>query len=283
MIKKFLISIIELFFPNDGKEQVFDDAYHQTSTSWPAEWYKGLIKTRNRMGAMVTDLGPAERAFIAHAKTHSKPVLDIGCAYGAVARVVLMHEKRIIACDINDEHLGYLKESVPEDWHKRLRTTSHRFPNELSLKSESLSAILAANLINYLRPEEIEEGLDKCYQWLEPGGKIWITSYTPFFLPYHSLREAYKNAAERNEKWPCQFNPHDISQNTWSQLSPDYMQIFKKHELERIVSNHQFEIISSEYFAYDFVKRGLKNSSGKEFLMIEARKPTKNDAPFTAV
>ena len=51
------------------------------------------------------------------------------------------------------------------------------------------------------------------------------------------------------------------------------MQIFKLEELEREVEKAGFDIESSQYFAYEYVRRWLRGYSGKEFLMIAARKP----------
>lgn len=273
MIKKYLASIVEAFFPSNSEGRIDPDENYQTSSAWPAEWYKGIIKTSNRYGVMVTDLGPAEREFTEFSRTSKKPVMDIGCAYGVAARVALMHEAKVIACDISEEHLAYLRDSVPESWLHRLRTTNKRFPEQLEIKPESISGILAAGLFNYLKPEEITAGLEKCLQWLEPGGMLWITTYTPHLLPYRSLREPYKNAAAQGEPWPGQFNPRELSSNTWAQLSPEYMQVFKLEELEREIEKVGFEIESSQYFAYEYVRRWLKGFNGKEFLMISARKP----------
>ena len=70
------------------------DTDYQTSIAWPEEWFKGAIKTKNATGIMVTDLGPAEKEFIALAETAKQPLMDIGCAYGVATRPAIANGAR---------------------------------------------------------------------------------------------------------------------------------------------------------------------------------------------
>jgi len=271
-IKQFLANAFDQLFP---EKEVDIDLNYQHSPAWPLEWYKGMIKTQNRMGVMFTDFGPAERQFIQLAKTAKKPLLDIGCAYGAATRAALLSDRaRITACDIDKEHLDYLREAIPEEWHSRLRTTTQRFPNQLSFPADSLSGILMANVINYLKPDEITEGFKKCFDWLAPGGTLWVCAYTPYFNTYQRFDALYDENVKQGKTFPCEFNPHEVSEQAWNQHSPDYMQIFKQEALEHLLKKAGFEINESRYFAYEFVHRWLKNYSDKEFVMVAAKKPS---------
>lgn len=273
MIKDFFATLLEHLIGQDN--QVNIDTDYQSSPIWPAEWYRGLIQTQNQMGVMYTDLGPAERGFIRASKTAKKPLLDIGAAYGVATRAALLADNaRVTACDIYPGHLHILEQSVPEKWRGRLRTTKKRFPNQLSFKENSLSSILMANLLNYLKPDEVELGLKKAFEWLEPEGTLWISVLTPFFPTYQELENLYDDNVEKGERFPCQFNPHDISNKPWSRLSPEYMQIFKKDEIQALVKAAGFGILECHYFAYDFMNRWLEiGCNNQEFIMIGAKKP----------
>ena len=275
--RRAISDFMEFAFPKKVETSIFIDleSNHQESPAWPQEWYRGFIKTKNNLGIMVTDLGPAEKAFIEFAKTAKNPLIDIGCAYGVATRPAIAAGARVIAVDLCQEHLDILKKSLPEDLHKRLRTTTNRFPNELEIRPDSIDGILAASLFHFVTPKEFRKGLKNCFNWLIPGGKLWITMFTPYFPSFLPFLEIYEQRVANGDPWPGVFNPQKYANGNdeWIELLPHEIQIFKQEELEKLIKKAGFTILKSQYFAYPFFKRWVKDYTGKEFVMICAEKP----------
>ncbi len=66
------------------------------------------IPTLNQYGYMKFEFEHYTESFVQHAKIATKPVLEIGTAYGWVAHKVLETGAMMVACDLSNEHLEVL-------------------------------------------------------------------------------------------------------------------------------------------------------------------------------
>ena len=140
----------------------------------------GFIPTLNRFGWMATELDSISNEFLSFSKTQTLPVLDIGTAYGHATLLALKGGAKVIANDIDDRHLSILLESVPPELRGNLTLDNNRFPNQMNFPPQSLSAVLACRLLHFLTGEELELGVRKIYDWLAPGGKVFVFANAPF-------------------------------------------------------------------------------------------------------
>jgi SAM-dependent methyltransferase len=90
---------------------------------WPEYWQDGVIKTLNSMGIMTTELSPSSKSFVEFSKNCLKPVLDVGCAFGAATFPALENGAEVVACDIDADHLKFIQENIDSKF-KNKRTPS---------------------------------------------------------------------------------------------------------------------------------------------------------------
>lgn len=242
-----------------------------TTEYWPKEWHDGAIKTNNSMGIMTLELSPISQNFIDFCQTAKKSVLDIGAAYGRTTYPALKNAAEVVACDIDPLHLEILKKGVPKSFHPKLHTLCARFPEELNFESNSFSAIHISLVLHFLTGEEISLGLNKCYEWLAPEGKLFITAMTP----YHGLaineEHTYKSRVENNEQWPGELYINNHAPDHWKEQLPKLTHFLMPDILGAALNTCKFNIISMDFFTYESLPLEFRTNH-KEFLGVIASK-----------
>lgn len=241
--------------------------------AWPEMWVKGMIKTKNKMGIMTIENSPPSKAFIDYAKTAAKPLLDIGCAYGSVVIPAILNGGKVIACDVAQEHLSILEKSLPTKYHSRLKTTIDAFPSDLNFEQESLSAIHISMVLHFMKGEEIQLGLKKCYQWLEPGGKLYIVNMTPYLglFNWEALSAFYNERIKKGEKWPGEINCRSFAKDGWAEQLPEFAHFFDLENMRSVAEQSGFFIDEINHFCYNNIPEAYK-TNGKEYIGMIAYK-----------
>lgn len=242
--------------------------------TWPDIWVKGMIKTKNKMGIMTIENSPPSKAFNEQAQTAKKPLLDIGCAYGAVIIPAILNGGKVIACDIDKEHLAILKKSLSKEYLPMLQTTSDSFPNNLNFEEDSLSAIHICMVLHFMKGEEILSGLRKCYKWLEPGGKLYVVNMTPYLglFNWQELSDFYWERVKKGEKWPGEINCQHFAKEGWVDQLPEFAHFFNVESMQFITEQSGFIVDDIHYFCYENIPDEYK-TNGKEYVGMIAIKP----------
>lgn len=241
------------------------------NNAWPEEWEQGVIKTKNAMGVMFKELSPAAQAFVDFAKEAKYPLLDVGAAFGAAAIPALTNGAQVIACDMDEEHLSILRQSTPHNVCKNLKTISATFPYDLHLKPESLSGILISNVLHFMDGKTVSDSIHHCWQWLKPGGKLFITVMTPHLSFYYSLIPEYEKRVKEGVEWPGIFNPQLVASEKWKNNLPDFVHLFELDTIKRVVEKETFIIDDIHYFCYKNYSDEHR-TDGKEFISLCATK-----------
>lgn len=157
------------------------------------------VETKNKKG-FTYNLTTFGKAFINAAAKASKPVMDIGAAYGVATLPALLTGAKVIAVDIEEKHLLSIANSVNGPMRNQLITLKERFPH-FDLLPHSLSAVYMSQVLPFLSGAEIEDGIRKIYDWLVPGGEVFVVSFTPYIEHVRSFIPLYEERKRRGIRW----------------------------------------------------------------------------------
>lgn len=234
-----------------------------------------MIPTLNRTGFMLEEMTQYSKAFADYAGTCEGEVLDLGCAFGVASIAALENGARVLAVDMEKSHLDILQERVTPAAAERLRTQVGVLP-DLDFAPESFDAIHAGRVLHFLRPQEVRLVLAQMFEWLRPGGKIVVTSDSPFFGYWASNANNYLRRKAAGDPWPAYIE--DVTQvfdakavagapSCINPMDPDVLQ----RECERL--GYQVERVG--FFNAGALSQMHDNQAhaGKEHAGVIARKP----------
>lgn len=99
----------------------------------------------------------------------SKPVADLGVAYGLTTKKLLENGfEKVIANDLEEKHLKDLWETTPESFHSRLELMPGNVLN-LEFDNDSFGGIIAIRWLQFIHGDDVRKVFKKFYDWLQPG------------------------------------------------------------------------------------------------------------------
>ncbi|PXX69493.1 Methyltransferase domain-containing protein [Pseudomonas sp. LAMO17WK12:I10] len=170
------------------------------SVSMPQQ-LKGMIPTLNGTGAMTTVLPACSQLFVESAASSAGEVMDMGCAYGVATIAVLERGARVLAVDIEEQHLTILADNVAPRLRGRLSTQAGALP-EMDFAPGRFQAIHAARVLHFLPPEAFRESIRKMARWLAPGGRLFLICDSPYFPHWAARVDEYERLNARGDEWP---------------------------------------------------------------------------------
>ncbi|MGE7955636.1 beta-ketoacyl synthase N-terminal-like domain-containing protein [Pseudomonas sp. NPDC089530] len=162
---------------------------------------KGMIPTLNGTGAMTTVLPACSQLFVEFAATAAGEVMDMGCAYGVATIAALEQGARVLAVDIEEQHLTILAGNVAPALRGRLSTQAGALP-DMDFAPGRFQAIHAARVLHFLAPQAFRESIRKMAQWLAPGGRLFLTCDSPYFPHWAARVDEYERLNAQGEEWP---------------------------------------------------------------------------------
>lgn len=236
------------------------------------------VETNNKKGFTyhLTSFG---KAFINAAAKSSKPVMDIGAAFGVASLPALLTGAKVIAVDIEEKHLLSIANSVDVPLRNQLITLREKFPH-FDLLPESLSAVYMSQVLPFLTGAEIETGIQKLYDWLVPGGEAFVVSFTPYIEHVRSFIPIYEERKSRGIRWSGQIDdlssfsshPH-IYQNL-----PNQIHHIDLDDLVWVFEKTGFKVKEARYFGEEEgpLPDGIR-MDGRERVGLIAYKPVPED------
>ena len=228
----------------------------------------GLIPTLNKTGWMTEKLDAYSTDFAQYAGTVDGEVLDMGCAYGVATLSALDHGARVMASDIEPKHLEILTKRIPPAQQKRLRTHVARLP-DCDFPTGSFGAILAARVLHFLDGRQIETTVEKMFDWLAPGGRLYLVTDSPYTGPWYTHAKIYEQKKAAGDPWPGFVSDYRalLPDSTDPEGHPNFINPLDPDILTRVCSEAGFDIISAE-----FLSGSTPRAKGNEHAGIIARK-----------
>lgn len=236
------------------------------------------VETKNQKGFTYT-LTSFGKAFINAAAKASKPVMDIGAAYGVATLPALLTGAKVIAVDIDDKHLSSIANSVNGPLCNQLVTLKERFPH-FDLPPASISAAYMSQVLPFLTGPEVEQGIQKIYDWLVPGGEAFVVTFTPYIDHVSSFIPLYEERKRRGIRWAgsiddlSRFSSHPhIFQNL-----PNQIHHIDLDDLKWVFEKVGFVVREARYFGEEEgpLPEGIR-MDGRERVGLIAYKPTTDE------
>ena len=236
------------------------------------------LETKNQKGFTYT-LTSFGKAFINAAAKASKPVMDIGAAYGVATLPALLTGAKVIAVDIEEKHLLSIANSVNSPLRNQLITLRERFPH-FDLLPNSLSAVYMSQVLPFLSGTEIEDGIQKIYDWLIPGGEAFVVSFTPYIDHVKSFVPIYEERKSKGIRWAGGID--DLSRYsshpTIFKNLPNQIHHIDLDDLKWVFEKAGFMIKEARYFGEEEgpLPEGIR-MDGRERVGLIAYKPIPED------
>lgn len=237
------------------------------------------VPTLNRMGYMSPALDEIQAAFVNYCTNNTTGnFLDIGCGFGVATLPVVNQERHVVACDLEKKHLDVLKTNVPQDKQSFLTSMTGHFPNDITFPENTFEGVNFSMVLHFLPPQTIKKALQEIFKSLKPGGRLFMTTSSPYqrvlssFLPLYEKKRFI-------EEWPGyipdigQYVPHR------AHLLPKENIVFCINELRRLVSKFGFHILETTFFSRDGIPPDLR-LEGREYSGIICEKPKASSFVF---
>jgi Methylase involved in ubiquinone/menaquinone biosynthesis len=193
------------------------------------------------------------RAFVSFAYQFEAPCVDVGAAFGVASlHAIEQGVKHVIAIDPEQSHLDYIEHqfnSSRQHMEQTVQLERGYFPKTINLDNYTVSAILISRVLHFLRGQEITDLLRQAYHILMPGGRIFISTISPYIKLLSNHIETYEeNENSGGIEWPGEIadlrkylpsRDHKHNQKFGHVLTP---RVLSKH-LEKV----GFEIMTAEF------------------------------------
>jgi SAM-dependent methyltransferase len=161
----------------------------------------GRTPTLNQKGATAPTLDYVTRSFLDFAK--NKRVLEVGGAYGNVMLEALHQNSSTIyhLNDLDERHLGIAAFRLQEkiDQHKiciaglgKVQFIYGDIAQTSWKVKKPYDAILMANVMRFLTPDQINKAFSNLFASLKSGGRVFIIALTPYVNRYKSFIPEYQ-------------------------------------------------------------------------------------------
>lgn len=234
-----------------------------------------IVQTHNGYGWTSKVPNQATEALVDWLSKLEQPnplVLDIGAGFGVGTLPILACGAKVTAIDIEESHLASIRdEADSRSVAGRLTTVRGWFPG--SLQFEELDAIHSSNVFHFLRGSEIEIGTAKMFDWLRPGGRVFLQVGTIYAGHIKRLLPIFEERRRSGVRWAGETeSARDFVAKEFREETPEFMNYLDDKPILDTFSAAGFTIEKAWYYT----RHGLPEcfrSDGREHYGVIAEKP----------
>jgi len=234
-----------------------------------------MVMTLNKKGPVTTFIDQYANEFIDYASLENEPVLELAAAYGFVTIEALKKGAKVIANDMDSQHLQILYNQTPKNYRAQLTLLPGKMPEEVKLTENSIAGCYVARMLGYLEPLELQESLKRIYSWLMPNKKFIIVSGTPYcyYKFIKNIVPQYEQRVAQNHPWPGYFTDlKNWVDEAYRDRVPSWHNYLDGHVLKRELERVGFVVEKVEPFARQDLPEWAKGR-GHDAVFVRARKP----------
>lgn len=233
-----------------------------------------IIKTHNQMGYSFLEMNVYSLEFIEYATHAQAPVLDMGAAFGVTVLPILKQGGTVIANDLAIEHLEILQNNTPLQQRERLQICPGKIPGEVNFGADTLAAIHSCFVFHFLTGDEVAQAVALMYRWLQPGGKVFIITRSPYQKSLEKFIPIYEARKRSGDFWPGYIE--DVSAYIQADMMrnvPTKISVVDAEILKNIFQREGFHIEKAEEFDVGDGVPDHNKLDGRETVGLIARKP----------
>lgn len=152
-------------------------------------------------GCMSPQLDRLSLQFVVAARHCGGEVLDVGCGDGLATAAALSRGAHVCAVDSDPGALTRVLARVPAEQHPRLRTCVGRLP-ALDFTAPRFALAHIARVLHLLDGAATECTFRKCFRWLYPEGRLYLSALTPLGDFWQPVRAEFARRLALGARWP---------------------------------------------------------------------------------
>lgn len=242
-----------------------------------------IVQTHNGYGWTSTVPNQITVALLDWLKTLEQTaplILDIGAGLGVGTLPLLEAGATVIALDLEESHLVSIRqEAERRSIAERLTTAAGKFPGTLHF--EQLDAVHCSNVLHFLSGSEIETGARKLYEWLKPGGKIFLQVGTIFAGHIRRLLPEFEERRRSGLKWAGEtHSARDYVAAEFRDATPKFMNYLDEAPLMQVFEASGFQVDRSWYYSRTGIPDAVRFDGREHYGMVMSRSASLNGRHF---
>ncbi|RLV58250.1 class I SAM-dependent methyltransferase [Parashewanella curva] len=229
-----------------------------------------FVPTLNKQGYAAPNLDPFSIKFTQFAEGQ---FLEIGAAFGYATLEALKNGASVTANDMDARHLDELEAKAESIGFTKLETITGEFPNQLDFEEKQFSKILISRVLHFFTGEDIQAALTHAYNWLKPGGELYVVCETTYLTNWLSFIPEYEKRKANGVAFPGEIDDPKHWEKSWSDNLPEFVHWLDIEPLRQLFEQAGFEVVELDYInrAGQFPESLLLD--GRESVGIIGRRP----------